>query len=231
MKILALDTSTEACSAAIYQDGIVEQRFELAPREHTKLILPMIDELLANAELKISQLDALAFGCGPGSFTGVRIATGIAQGLAFGADLPVVPVSTLASVAQAVYEEHQHQHVLAAIDARMGEVYWSQYQLGEDGIMVLTGEELVIKPEQVSAIAGINWVGAGTAWDVYAEQLNQAIPQAVSNLYADVLPQSSMMAKIAASVFQKGQAVSAQQALPVYLRNDVAKKAKDQSAN
>jgi len=100
MKLLAVETSTEACSAALYIDGIVNERFELTPKEHTRLILPMIDSLMSDAGLKPQQLDALAFGCGPGSFTGVRIATGVIQGIAFGADLPVVPVSTLAAIAQ-----------------------------------------------------------------------------------------------------------------------------------
>jgi len=100
LKLLAVETSTEACSAALYIDGEIREKFELAPREHTKLILPMIDELMAEAQLKPQQLDALAFSRGPGSFTGVRIATGVTQGIALGADLPVVPVSTLAAISQ-----------------------------------------------------------------------------------------------------------------------------------
>ena len=113
MKLLAVETSTEACSAALYIDGIVNERFELAPKEHTKLILPMIDSLMSDAGLKPQQLDALAFSCGPGSFTGVRIATGVIQGIALGADLPVVPVSTLAAIAQDFFDNHskaQHNH-------------------------------------------------------------------------------------------------------------------------
>ena len=109
MKLLAVETATEACSAALYIDGIVTERFELTPKEHTRLILPMIDSLMADAGLKPQQLDALAFGCGPGSFTGVRIATGVIQGIAFGADLPVVPVSTLAAIAQDFFDNNKAQ--------------------------------------------------------------------------------------------------------------------------
>ena len=225
MKLLALDTSTEACSAALYIDGEIEQRFELAPREHTQLILPMIDKLLSAAEIKIQQLDALAFGRGPGSFTGVRISTGIVQGMAFGADLPVMPVSTLASIAQAVYEDHQHSHVLAGIDARMGEVYWSQYA-AQDGVMVLTGEETVIAPNHVTAQAGIEWVGAGSAWSTYAEVLDaQLKSNSIQHQYASYYPQSRTIAGLAVHAFNNGAAgLSAEQAIPVYLRNNVAKK-------
>lgn len=119
MKLLALDTSTEACSAALFIDGEIRQRFEITPKAHTKLLLPMIESLLAEAELKLSQLDALAFGCGPGSFTGLRIATGVVQGLAFGADLPIVPVSTLAALAQ----NRLPELAFVATDARIGEIF------------------------------------------------------------------------------------------------------------
>jgi tRNA threonylcarbamoyladenosine biosynthesis protein TsaB len=121
-RILAVDTATEACSAALYIDGEIEQKFELAPREHTQFILQMIESLLVEADLKMNQLDALAFGRGPGSFTGVRIATGVVQGIGFAADLPVVPISTLASIAQVMQDDHGADKVLYAIDARMGGV-------------------------------------------------------------------------------------------------------------
>ncbi|MCW8853183.1 MAG: tRNA (adenosine(37)-N6)-threonylcarbamoyltransferase complex dimerization subunit type 1 TsaB [Gammaproteobacteria bacterium] len=223
MKLLALDTSTEACSAALYIDGEIDQRFELAPREHTQLILPMVDNLLSTAGINIKQLDGLAFGRGPGSFTGVRISTGIIQGMAFGADLPVVPVSTLASIAQAVYEDHQHSHVLAGIDARMGEVYWSQYT-EQDGIMLLTGEEAVISPEQVTAQAGVDWVAAGSAWASYSDVLLNQLGTDIKHQYPSYHPQSRTIARLAADAFNKGAAFPAEQAIPVYLRNNVAKK-------
>ncbi|MDH5471239.1 MAG: tRNA (adenosine(37)-N6)-threonylcarbamoyltransferase complex dimerization subunit type 1 TsaB [Gammaproteobacteria bacterium] len=224
MKLLALDTSTEACSAALYIDGEIEQRFEMAPREHTQLILPMIDDLLSAADIKIKQLDALAFGRGPGSFTGVRIATGIVQGMAFGADLPVIPVSTLASIAQSVYDDHHHTSVLAAIDARMGEVYWGQFRINQQGIMVLVGEEMVIKPDQVSSLLEDEWAGAGSAWAVYENLLNRSLVQPVNHYYADYYPQSGSIAKLAVYDFEQGVRLSADQAIPLYLRNDVAKK-------
>ena len=223
VRILAVDTATEACSAALYLNGEVQQKFELAPREHTQLILPMIESLMAEAELKMTQLNALAFGCGPGSFTGVRIATSVVQGIGFAADLPVLPVSTLASMAQLVSEQHQAKQVLTAIDARMGQVYWGEYTLSGDGLMVLNGEEAVLSPDQVPMVKG-KWMAAGTGWNAYSEILQPRFNNTLDACYDDVLPQSSTIAKLAAHAYGLGHAVAAKYAVPVYLRNNVAKK-------
>lgn len=187
MKILALDTATEACSAALYIDGEISEEFQLAPREHTQLILKMAESLLQQADIKLNDLDALAFGRGPGSFTGVRIATGVVQGLAFATDLPVVPISTLASMAQFIHQQHQHNKVLSGIDARMGGMYWGCYQLGSHGLMQLVGKEQVSAPESVELPDEDQWVGAGTAWQSYADQLAQKLPGRVSHQYNECL--------------------------------------------
>ena len=150
MKLLAIDTATEGCSAALLIDNKMAVRMDVQPRKHAELILPMLDELLSEAGLSVSQLDALAFGRGPGAFTGVRIATGVIQGVAFAADLPVVPVSTLRALAQRTYNEYNHTNVLTAFDARMDEVYWAAYQLDDNGLMSLVGEEAVLSPDDVS---------------------------------------------------------------------------------
>jgi len=231
MKILAIDTATEACSAALYIDGVITEEFQVAPREHTQLILKMIETLLQQSGLKVGQLDALAFGRGPGSFTGVRIATGIVQGLAFASDLPVVPVSTLAALAQHAYDNHQHEHVLTAIDARMGEIYWACYEKGEKNIMSLSTEECVGSAESVVLTDGpaSQWCGAGSGWAAYKETLTDIMGDQLTTVYADDLPRSSSIVKLAADAFQRGEVVAASQALPVYLRNDVAKKKGEQS--
>lgn len=223
MKLLALDTATEACSAALYIDGEIRQNYQLAPREHTRLILAMVEGLLADAGVSIKQLDALAFGRGPGSFTGIRIATGAVQGMAYGADLPVVPVSTLASIAQSVHDDHQVEFALTAIDARMDAVYWAEYRL-EQGLMKLRGEETVISPEQVPLPAQQEWVGAGSGWAAYGQQLITRIQQPLHAIYTDYYPQSASIAKLAAHDYAQGQYVDAARAVPVYLRNNVAKK-------
>lgn len=227
MKLLAVDTATEACSAALYIDGDIRHEFQLAPRDHTRLILAMVETLLQQAGIRIQQLDALAFGRGPGSFTGVRIATGVVQGLAYGADLPVVPVSTLASIAQAVYEDHGESHVLAAIDARMGGIYWGQYQLNGDKLMQLCADEAVLSPEQVPLVDAGDWVGAGSGWLAHADTLAERFGDRVKQQWPEYLPQSATIAQLAVADFNQGLAVDAAQALPVYLRNDVAKKSKD----
>ncbi len=230
MKILAVDTATEACSAALSIDGEIIAKYQLAPREHTQLILQMVDSLLRQADISISSLDALAFGRGPGSFTGVRIATGVIQGLAFASDLPVVPISTLASIAQLVAEEHQHKSVIAGIDARMGEVYWGCYQMANNGLMTLQGSEQVSAPERLElADAGseeveTDWVGAGTAWGTYHEALSLTPGHQLSDTYADYLPHSHSIVQLAVFDYQQGLAVDAARAQPVYLRNNVAKK-------
>ncbi|MDM8563559.1 tRNA (adenosine(37)-N6)-threonylcarbamoyltransferase complex dimerization subunit type 1 TsaB, partial [Candidatus Marithioploca araucensis] len=141
MKLLAFDASSPACSCALYLDGEITERYEIAPRQHAALILPMADELLTEAGLKPIELEGIAFGRGPGSFTGLRIASGVAQGIAFAADIPVAPISSLATLAQAAYIENGAQKVLAAIDARMSEVYWGMYVIDKQGIMRCEGEE------------------------------------------------------------------------------------------
>ncbi|VAW60234.1 tRNA threonylcarbamoyladenosine biosynthesis protein TsaB [hydrothermal vent metagenome] len=225
MKILAVDTATQACSAALFIDGETTAEFRLAPREHTQLILPMVESLLQQAAIKIADLDALAFGRGPGSFTGVRIATGIVQGLAFAHNLPVLAISTLASIAQLAGDEHQHNNVLAGIDARMGEIYWGCYQRADNGLMTLQGMEQVSSPEQVELVdTEIDWLGAGTAWQSYSEPLALKSGSHLSLHCADYLPDSRSIVQLAVSDYQQGLAVEAAQALPVYLRNNVAKK-------
>jgi tRNA threonylcarbamoyladenosine biosynthesis protein TsaB len=128
MKLLAVETSTDACSAALFINGDIREKFALAPREHTKLIMTMIDELMAESQLKPQQLDVVGLSRGPGSFTGVRIATGVAHGIAFGADVPVVLVSTLAAIAQGFFNQHEDNLSFTAMDARMDEIFWGVYQ-------------------------------------------------------------------------------------------------------
>ncbi len=225
MKILAIDTATEGCSAALLNDDEIISRLEVAPRKHADLILPMLDEILAEAQLSVKQLDALAFGRGPGAFTGVRIATGVIQGIAFGSDLPVVPVSTLRALAQRTYNEYQHEMVLTAFDARMDEVYWAEYLLDDNKVMQLQGEEQVIAPQQVSlSNSHAAWVGSGSGWAAYANELKQVIPSEEITLYPGMITRADEIATLASRDFELGISVPAENALPVYLRNTVAKK-------
>jgi len=224
LNILAIETSTEACSAALLINGEIEERFELAPRGHGDLILQMADDLLAHAALKPQQLTAIAFGRGPGAFTGVRIATSVVQGIALGADLPVVPVSTLAALAQGAWRQHQQRALLCAMDARMGEVYWGQYAIKdviEDGFAVQVVEETVCIPERAPAVNGTGWQGIGSGWQAYGDALNQRYGQQVTVCDATALPRARDVVVLAAHGFRAGQAVSAEDALPVYLRDNV----------
>jgi tRNA threonylcarbamoyladenosine biosynthesis protein TsaB len=220
MKLLAIETATEACSAALYIDGKVLSRHRVAPRGHADLILSMCDELLAEAGMAKSALDAVAFGRGPGSFTGVRIATGVAQGLGFALDVPLVPVSTLAVLAQGAVRERGWPRVLAAIDARMGEVYWAPYVADAEGLVELAGTEKVSPPEAVVLPDAETWYGAGTGWDAYGARL----PAQVVERDGDRLPQAHDLALLAAAAYPRGESVPAAAAVPIYLRDDVTHK-------
>jgi len=228
MRILAIDTATEACSVALYQDDGILSRYQLAPREHSRLILKMIDDVLTEADCQLASLDALAFGCGPGAFMGIRIATGVVQGIAFARDLPVVAVSDLKAIAEVAYRQTSAKQVLSAIDARMGEVYWAAYSRDKEGSWQTLVEESVCPPEAVIYPHNGNWTGAGTGWGSYTDALqNEAI--AVENILHDCLPSAEAIVRIAVNEYKQGNTVSATQAQPVYLRNNVAKKPKQKS--
>jgi tRNA threonylcarbamoyladenosine biosynthesis protein TsaB len=222
MKILAIDTATEACSAALWLDGEVRERFAVQPRKHGQLILGMMDGLLAEAGLALPQLDALAFGRGPGAFTGVRIATGVAQGAAFGADLPLLPISTLAALAQRHFREAGMRRILAAFDARMGELYWGAYRIDEFGLARLVGEEQVASPDALQLPPGDGWHGVGSGWSTYAEALGERLGDALAGADPELLCSAHDVALLGAEAFQEGGGVPAEQGLPVYLRDQVA---------
>lgn len=216
MKILALDTSTEACSVALSADGHIRERFELGA-QHSSLILEMVDEVLAAAALSLANLDALAFGRGPGSFTGLRIGAGVVQGLAFGAGLPVVPVSSLAAMAQG----QRQSQVLAAFDARMSQVYWGAYRRGPDEIVTLVGDECVVAPGKVPLPQAGDWFGVGSGWDHYADELIARLGDRVRDWSEGGHPHARDVARLGEVGFSNHEAVSAEQALPVYLRDNV----------
>jgi tRNA threonylcarbamoyladenosine biosynthesis protein TsaB len=221
MKLLALDTSTEACSCALWVNGILTERTALALRQHAELILPMIDELLMEAGLTPTQLDALAVSQGPGSFTGVRMACGIAQGIAFALNIPIIPLSSLAVLAQAAYMELGAQRVLATIDARMNEVYYGYYSLNAQGIMQRIGSEAVIAPEKIELPTGDQWYGVGSGWTTYHKQLQTRLATYLQDYQIDRYPQARAMLPFALIAHSQKEYVSAEQLLPVYLRNRV----------
>lgn len=224
--ILAVETATDACSAALFINGEIRQLLELAPRQHVALIMPFIDELLAESGIRPQALDAVAFGRGPGSFTGLRIAAGIAQGIAYGADVPVVPVSTLAALAQATVTQYQADAVLAALDARMQEVYWGTFVTGAAGLVELEGEERVCSPEAVSCLRRDDWVAAGEGWSSYRDALVNSLGFEPGRCDENLRPQAAGVARLAAAAFERGEAIAPELAIPVYLRDRVANKPK-----
>ena len=221
MRLLAIETATEACSAALWLEGEIRERLETAPRRHAQRILAMIEVLLAEAGLGLPSLDAVAFGRGPGSFTGVRIAAGVTQGLALGADLPVVPVSTLLALGQAALEGRAPRPVLAALDARMGEVYFLACRPDAEGLLEPAGEERVAPPSKIPVVSGGPWLGAGSGWAAWPEALRARV-QGEIELAEDCLPTAAAVARLAARDYRRGLAVSPEAAVPVYLRDQVA---------
>lgn len=220
--ILAVDTSADACSVALNIHGDIHTRFELAPRTHTQLILPMVDEVLSQAGMRLNQLDALAFGRGPGSFTGLRIAAGIVQGLAYGADLPVVPISTLAAMGLQGVKSTKAELALCAVDARMNEVYWGVYKQDASGVL-LVGQECVCAPADLPLLAGetpVSAVGVGSGW-LFRDTMPSAIAELPQQVMQDLLPSAEYVAALAEPAWQQGQYVAAYDASPVYLRDTV----------
>ena len=223
MRILAIDTATEACSVALWNDGTTFAHFEECPREHTQRILPLVKTILTEGNTSLTDLDALAYGRGPGSFTGVRIGIGIAQGLALGADLPMIGVSTLATMAQGAWRMTGATRVLAAIDARMGEVYWAEYTRDENGVWHGEETEAVLKPEAVTGrlkqLSG-EWATVGTGWPAWPEMAKDTGLTLVDGNM--LLPAAEDMLPIACQLLAAGKTVAGEHAEPVYLRNTVA---------
>ncbi|MBS0439146.1 MAG: tRNA (adenosine(37)-N6)-threonylcarbamoyltransferase complex dimerization subunit type 1 TsaB [Proteobacteria bacterium] len=220
MNLLAIETATESCSAALSVDGHIIERSEIAPRRHAELILPMIESLLAEAGIARTQLDGIAVGRGPGAFTGVRLAIAVSQGLALALDIPVVPVSSLAALAQDA--PVSEASILAVIDARMGEVYAGAFRRGADGLAEAIGEESIGKADALSLPQSIQWSIVGTGWDAYRDALTSRMP--APPVFADgaCYPQARAVAALAAPQFAAGRGVAPEQALPVYLRDKVA---------
>lgn len=224
--ILALDTSTDACSVALQVGEAVLSRFEVTPQSHTQRLMPLIDDVLAEAGLTLSQLDAIAFGRGPGSFTGLRIGFGVVQGLAFGASLPVVPISTLQSMALSIVQTRLSEQaigsipegIIAALDARMGEVYWAAYSV--DSHPALLFEEQVSDPNAVidyCTSSSRTLVGGGSGFSV--PTLEGSLP---ITSWVDVHPDAAMVVQLAQKDFELNGGQDVFSVSPTYLRNEVS---------
>ena len=223
--LIAIETSTENCSAALMHDGALLQRSELAPRRHAELILPMIESLLNEAGLSRRQLDAIAVGRGPGAFTGVRLAISVAQGIALGLDIPVVPISSLAALAQDTPAQ-VGASILATIDARMGEVYVGIFRRNAEGLVDACGVEsvgpasMVLVPKSTSGKS--EWLVVGSGWSVYQDALTSRLHGEPRWADGARHPQARAIAVLAAPQFAAGHSLAPEFALPVYLRDKVA---------
>jgi tRNA threonylcarbamoyladenosine biosynthesis protein TsaB len=219
MKLLALDTATEACSAALFLDHSVSELFEVIGRGHAERLLPMAHELLSAARIAPRDLDAIAFGRGPGGFTGLRIAAGVAQGLAAGTGLPVLPVSDLAALALAGARVSGDRRILACMDARMGQVYWAAFAV-EAGVVSAATAEALTTPERVEVPAGEPWFGAGHGFGAYPE-LAGRLGSRLRGSDATLLPRAADIARLAAVDLRAGRVLPAARARPLYLRDEV----------
>ncbi|TJY62144.1 tRNA (adenosine(37)-N6)-threonylcarbamoyltransferase complex dimerization subunit type 1 TsaB [Sinimarinibacterium sp. CAU 1509] len=229
MKVLALDTATEACSVALSVDGNVLGRHEVAGRSHTQLLMPMVHALMQQAGIGFAQLDAIACGIGPGSFAGVRIGVGVVKGLALALDRPVIGVSSLAALAKPVLDAGQAR-VLCAIDARMNEVYWAAYGANERGMPADIVSPQVIAPDAVEPVGGGCWAAVGTGWGTYETQLRAASAAQLSGVDGTALPDARALVLIALEELRRGGGMDADALVPAYLRNKVALTLSEQQA-
>ncbi|MDH2918767.1 MAG: tRNA (adenosine(37)-N6)-threonylcarbamoyltransferase complex dimerization subunit type 1 TsaB [Sideroxydans sp.] len=225
MKILALETSTEYCSVALNLDGIVSEQFELVGQKHSECLIDMVASVLRAANVKLAELDGIAYGMGPGSFTGVRIACGATQGLALGANLPVLGVVTLLALAHA----SGHSKVITALDARMGEIYHAAYEL-RNGEWHTVSEPCFCKAAQAPVLAGQNWFGSGSGFAAYADELAQRYAGQLVGTDSAAVPRAAAIAELAAQAFAQGKGVDAALAQPLYVRDKVALKTLEREA-
>jgi len=229
MKLLAFETSTEACSVAIFDDGRILERFEIAPRRHAELALPWAQALLAEAGLGRSQLDGVAVGCGPGAFTGVRLGIALAQGIALGLDLPVVPVSTLQTLACGALVADEPRRIVAAIDARMGEIYVAAWDTEGDALVLLDRETVTAPDVWHLPDQNGGWYGVGTGFGAQQGALGTRLRAHFAQIDASALPHAGDVARLAASAFNTA-AVAAERLEPAYLRNQVALTLREQQS-
>ncbi len=219
MKIIALETSTEYCSVALWQDGEVVGRCEQVGQKHSEVLIDMLNRLLREAGVSIKQCDGIAFGAGPGSFTGVRIACGATQGLALGAGLRVAGICTLLALAEASGQ----QRVIAALDARMGEIYCAAYEKQDRGWMTVF-EPCLCKPEDAPVVSGEGWFGAGSGFAAFSVALQARYAGHLVSIDGAAVPQAAAIATLGAARFAGGLGVDAALAQPFYLRDKVALK-------
>lgn len=222
LKILALDTSTEYCSIALLLDGEVLSREVLAERRHSELILPMLQRVLEETGLTLAQLDGIAFGAGPGSFTGLRIACGVTQGLAFGAELPVMGICTLEALAQ----EAGDGNVITALDARMNEIYHAVYTKSAEGWRTVS-EPTLCFPQHAPLVPGCDWTGCGSGFSMYDKALLTRYDGSVSHFIGGLRPRARAIVQLAAPRFAKGLGIDPADAVPLYIRNKVALKERE----
>ena len=222
MNILAIETATQNCSAALMCGDVIYELSEIAGHSHAEMILPMIDSLLSKHEISIAHIDVLAFGRGPGSFSGIRIATAIAQGLAFGAQRPVVPVSSLVALAAAAYRMYKAANIMACLDARMGQVYWCAYTASAEDKITPVSSETLSAPQDVSPPAGMSWFKAGPGFRSYGGMFTQCMEQTGGGQDATLMPCARDIAVLAHRFLEKGTAFAAEDVAPVYIRNQVA---------
>jgi len=221
LKLLALETATEACSVALYVDGEIHERFAIAPRQHTQLCLPWAEDLLAQAGITRSQLDAIAVGRGPGAFTGVRLGIALAQGIALALDRPVLPVSTLQVLA--LRAPIQATYVLACIDARMGQMYAACYTRSQIGTLLLQDTEQLLTPDTLVLPENTqNWAGVGSGFAAANALLEKQLHAHLGWIDNQALPRASDVLKLAVPAFIRNEGVAAEQVQAAYLRNNVA---------
>jgi tRNA threonylcarbamoyladenosine biosynthesis protein TsaB len=220
MNLLAIETATETCSVALAINGEVLEQYQHAPRQHAELLLPWVESVMAEAGIGFSALDAFAFSRGPGSFTSLRIGIGVVQGLAWASDRPVIPVSSLAATAQTAVN-HGVTSALVALDARMNEVFTCTFKTNDNKIMVPTSKEMVCSPQDIQ-LPDDETFGIGIGFDRYAA-LN-VLAERLAGVRSDIWPKASAVLQLAQEWLKSHEPLTSEQAQPVYLRNNVAKK-------
>lgn len=231
MKLLAIETSTDACSVGVWLDGEVIADHRLAAQQHAALVLPMIDALMAGAGIDVKQLDGIVYGQGPGSFTGVRIGVALTQGIALGADVGVIGISTLQSMAHAVWQTSKEANIAVSLDARMGEVYFATYAGDDRGQLLSLAPECVCPPDKLVVPHTTQpWIWAGSGAEQYAEILRSQYSVEANQIAANVWPHAENLLALALPRVMAGELRAAEDAMPVYLRNKVAQTTAEREA-